>query len=554
MKPVVIALIAVFLLLYIVALGVRPLVRPDETRYAEISREMVATGDWIVPKLDGLRYFEKPVLGYWLNAAAISLFGENAFAVRLPSALAAGISALLVFFMVRKFGGGGSAALLTAAVFLTSLGVFVVGIFCVLDSVFSMFVTATFVFFFFAWQEIASSRKKNAFFALAGICCGLGFLTKGFIAFVLPVAVIAPFLLWERRWKQLLRIWWVPLIVAVLVALPWCLAIHLRERDFWQYFFWHEHIQRFINPEGDQHSKPLWFYIPAILVGALPWSTWLPNAIAGLKGIQFKDSLFRFTVCWFVFPFLFFSASSGKLETYILPCFPPLTILLVMGFLRWYVLPGKEKAYTVSLYISSITMLIVTLAVILTKMGPVAIVKIYNADETGKWGLLVIAFLVCAIFLALAGRQKVINKRLICCCLAPVMLFFCVHFVIPDKFRTVKMPEKFLMQNSSRIRPDSILVSDNYLMPSVCWVYKRDNVYLLERAGEFAYGLSYNGEGYKLIAVEKFSDFVRENSKHSKVVLITTKRLYDDYRKALPSPDNEVVDCGFVMVEFASGI
>jgi hypothetical protein len=113
------------------------------------------------------------------------------------------------------------------------------------------------------------------------------------------------------------------------------------------------------------------------------------------------------------------------------------------------------------------------------------------------------------------------------------------------------MPENFLLQNSGRIRPDSILVSDNYLMPAVCWVYRRDNIYLLGRAGEFAYGLSYNGQEHKLIAVEKFSDFVRENSKHNKVVLITTKRLYDDYRKVLPSPDNEVVDCGFVMVEFA---
>ena len=88
-------------------------------------------------------------------------------------------------------------------------------------------------------------------------------------------------------------------------------------------------------------------------------------------------------------------------------------------------------------------------------------------------------------------------------------------------------------------------------MPAVCWVYKRDNVYLLDRAGEFAYGLSYNDEEHKLIAVDKFSDFIMENSKHNKVVLITTKKRYDDYREVLPNPKNQVMDCGFVMVEFA---
>jgi 4-amino-4-deoxy-L-arabinose transferase len=545
-------IIALFFLLYVVPLGVRPLVIPDETRYAEISREMLDAGEWIVPRLNGLRYFEKPILGYWLNATAISLFGENAFSVRLPSALAAGISALLIFFMVPKFGDGNLAGLFTAAAFLTCFEVFGVGIFCVLDSVFSMFVTATFVFFFFAWRESASLHKQNAFLALAGICCGLAFLTKGFIAFVLPVAVIVPFLLWERRWKELLRIWWVPLAVAVLVALPWCLAIHWRERDFWRYFFWHEHVQRFLNPDKySQHPEPFWYFIPVIFGGALPWSTWLPNAFSGLKNIQFKDPFIRFTVCWLLFPFLLFSTSGGKLATYILPCFPPLTILVIMGFLRWYVLPGKEKTFTVNLYISAIIMVIVALAMVFAQTSSFTSLKIYHSAEVWKWMLLVIALLAYATFLVLAGRQKVMNKRLIHCFLAPLMVMFCVHFVMPDKFKAGKMPENFLLQNLGRIHPDSILVSDNYLAPAICWFYKRDNVYLLGRAGEFAYGLSYDGAEHRLFTIEKFIDFVKQNSKHNQVVLITTEKRYDDYREMLPSPKNEVMDCGFVMAEFA---
>ena len=105
MKRYSVIIIALFFLLYIVPLGVRPMLIPDEFRYAEIPREMLETGDWVVPHLDGLRYFEKPVLGYWLNAIGIAMFGENAFAIRLPSALAVGLSALLIFFLVQRFAG-----------------------------------------------------------------------------------------------------------------------------------------------------------------------------------------------------------------------------------------------------------------------------------------------------------------------------------------------------------------------------------------------------------------------------------------------------------------
>ena len=97
MRKSYLAAIGIFVLLYIIPLGIRPIILPDESRYAEIPREMLTSGNWIVPKLNGLRYFEKPVLGYWLNASSIKLFGENAFAARLPSALATGLSAFIIF-------------------------------------------------------------------------------------------------------------------------------------------------------------------------------------------------------------------------------------------------------------------------------------------------------------------------------------------------------------------------------------------------------------------------------------------------------------------------
>ena len=122
-----ILILCLFLLLYIMPLGLRPLLRPDEVRYGQVPREMIQSGDWIVPNLNGLRYFEKTVLGYWLHAFSIQVFGENAFAIRFPSAIAAGLSALLIFLLARRFIGGYTTGVLTLLIFLTSLEVVVIG-------------------------------------------------------------------------------------------------------------------------------------------------------------------------------------------------------------------------------------------------------------------------------------------------------------------------------------------------------------------------------------------------------------------------------------------
>ena len=191
-------LFSLFLLLYIVPLGVRPLFVPDETRYAEVPREMISSSDWIAPKLDGLRYFEKPALGYWLIALSMMLFGENAFAVRFPSALAAGLAALLIYLLVRKYSKD-SVPWLPTLIFMTFVEVYALGTFSVLDTLFSLFITAGLTAYYFAADRDSATWKKILFLALFGISCGLAFLTKGFLAFAVPALVVAPFMLWEKR-------------------------------------------------------------------------------------------------------------------------------------------------------------------------------------------------------------------------------------------------------------------------------------------------------------------------------------------------------------------
>ena len=282
------AFVGMFLVLYVFPLGVRPLVIPDETRYAEIPREMLASGDWIVPRLNGLRYFEKPPLGYWLNATAIWLFGENAFAVRFPSAVAAGLTAVLLFVWARRFAGDNATPWLATAVFLLSFEVLAVGVFCVLDSVLSLFVTAAILLLHFAWEQ-RTSRPRLILLVVAGVACGLAFLTKGFLALAVPVIVIVPFAFWQGRLKICLRTAWVPFVTAFLIVLPWAIAVHRREPDFWRYFFWVEHVERFTSPRGGQHRASFWFYVPILLAGAMPWTPLVGSIVQGLRHTNWRQ-------------------------------------------------------------------------------------------------------------------------------------------------------------------------------------------------------------------------------------------------------------------------
>lgn len=542
-------IIAMFILLYILPLGMRPMVIPDETRYAEIARETLDAGEWIVPKLDGLRYFEKPVLGDWLNAAAEYLFGKDAFAVRLPSALAVGFSALAICLLVRRCHGTATAGFLAAAVFLTCLEVFAIGVFCVLDSVFSLFITTTLVTFYLAWMEKVP-RKKYTFLVLSGIFCGLAFLTKGFLAFMLPALVIVSFAVWERRWTELPALLWVPLVTAAVVGLPWSLAIYFHEADFWHYFFWTEHIERFLKAGHGQHPEPFWFFIPVLAGGALPWTAVAALAVAGLRKMQLRDPFLRFLLCWLVFPFVFFSACRGKLGTYILPCFPPVAILMAVGLLK-YLAAGDTRALSKNFRDSAIVLLVIAAGLILIQTF-IPDLTIYGRHEFWKCVIAVIAISTYALLLMLARDTADLRKKLVLWCLGPVLLLFSMNFAIPSRFTHAKTPCEFLSHNSSRVHPDTILVSDNYLTPAVCWCYGRTDVFIIDRGGELAYGLAYDDSKKRLLDTGQLSKLI-DSSAGRRIVLITGAKRYAEYRQLLPEPVFEDIHDHFAFAEFAAG-
>ncbi len=549
MKRIYITLFGIFVFLYILPLGLRPLTSPDETRYGEIPREMLVSGDWVVPRLNGLKYFEKPVFGYWANAASIALFGENAFALRLPSALSVAVSALMIFLLARRFKKRKAVSVLAPAIFLTSPIVLAIGRINLLDSLLSMLLTGAMVSFFFA--HMAQGRmKRTLLLALMGIFCGLAFLTKGFLAFAVPVLAAGPFLVWEGRARDLLKIPWIPLMTAFLVALPWSLMIHFREGDFWNYFFWIEHIARFLDPIRGQHPKPMWYFLPILVGGAFPWVAQSAAAIPMIFRFELKNPITRFAICWFLFPFLFFSVCSGKLIPYILPCFPPLAIVYAIGVVTYFE-AGKRRAFSVASWVMAILFGASGLFLMLFGSGNFEMIHLYEKGETIKWLLGAMGAFLLAFFLIASLRVKAYPKKLVLYCVGIAIFFLMADFAVPNRALDRKTPGKILTKNLSRVTSDAVLVSNDNVIRAVCWFFKRDDVLILELAGELAYGLKRDQDGSgDVLSVEGLNAMILENRGKRPVILILMKDHYENHKTRLPAPLFTDTDKHFVFVVY----
>ena len=392
-----IVLIALYLLVYLLPLGVRPLVSPDEARYAEISREMIASDNWVSPRFNGVRYFEKPIMGYWLNSASFEAFGQNAFALRLPSALAAGLTALIVFLLAARFAGRRT-AYLAAGIYLTTLIVLGVGTFAVLDTFLAFFLTGALASFYTACA-LGQRSERLTYLAVCGAFCAGAFLTKGFLALALPVIVAGPYLALRRDWRGMITTPWLPIVVAGTLVAPWAVLIALREPDFWHYFFWIEHVQRFFG-DNAQHLEPFWYFLANGPIAALPWIVLLPAAIIGLKRGRSTGGFLSFVVVWAVLPFLFFSISKGKLLTYILPCFAPLSILVAAGLER-YLASGLRRAFTVGAAVLAALVALGLVVVIAAQRGALE-ETLFAVDELPRFYFL-LAWLAIALAAAIVA-------------------------------------------------------------------------------------------------------------------------------------------------------
>jgi 4-amino-4-deoxy-L-arabinose transferase-like glycosyltransferase len=311
-------------------LGNRPLSVPDEGRYVEISREMAATGNYLTPRLNSVKYFEKPVFFYWLEAFSINLFGLNEFTLRLWPALFALFGCLAVAVAgARLFGR--LTGLLGATVLATSLLYYGLSRAIILDMPVSILLTLALLSFLMGTHE-APGLKRRLYLWIFYAFAALAVLTKGLIGIFIPGLVIGAWILLLGEWRMLKTLY-IPsgLALFLLITAPWHIMVGMANPEFYQFYFIHEHVQRYLTKVHGRY-KPFWYFMPIVLLGLFPWSAFLVQAIkhnlpsTWRERHEHRDALFL--ILWAGLVFLFFSSSSSKLAPYILPVFPPLALLV----------------------------------------------------------------------------------------------------------------------------------------------------------------------------------------------------------------------------------
>jgi len=326
-------LLGVLALCWLGTLGGRHLVPSDEGRYAQIAREMFVSGDWLTPRYNGLLYFEKPPLHLWATALAFHLFGVGEWQARLWSGLS---------------------ALLAALVLLACPTWVLVGHFNALDMGVAAMLTLVLAAFLLAEHPDTGTGARRGWMALSWAAMGLAVLSKGLIGVVLPGAALVTYTLLTRDigpWQRLQPLVGVP--VLLLVAAPWFVAVSQANPGFAQFFFVHEHLERYTS-EVHQRGGPWWYFLPHVAVGFLPWLglAWAMVRLAGRAGSPTRGALRPDALCaaWALGILVFFSFSGSKLPGYVVPMFPALAWLAARVLLqadaatwrrlRWWMLFG----------------------------------------------------------------------------------------------------------------------------------------------------------------------------------------------------------------------
>jgi len=313
-----------------------PLQNSDEGRYAEIPREMVASGDWVTPRLDGVNYFEKPPLVYWVAAECLRLFGPGEGSMRAASAGFALWGVLLTYGAARKLYGR-EAGLASAAVLGTSLLYFGIGHLLLLDMAVSVLMSRALFSFLLGVREPAGPGRRRYFYDLY-LSAALATLAKGLIGFLLPGAVMFLWLLALRQWKRLRPIY-LPsgALLFLAVALPWHILVAMRNPTWAHRYLFYEHFERF-GTSAASRPGAWWYFVPLVAAGLFPWIAFLwpavRDSIRGGWAKRDENADAWFLLTWAGFIFLFFSASHSKLPPYILPVFPPLAVLIGAWFAR----------------------------------------------------------------------------------------------------------------------------------------------------------------------------------------------------------------------------
>ena len=361
---------------FFLGLGSQAITDADEAYYAEASREMVESGDWLTPRFNYQNRWEKPVLYYWLTAATYRATGQTEFAARFWSALSGVGLVLLAWAIARQVTARLEVAWLAGAIVATSFGYFAMARSALPDLPLTFCITLG-VWAAMRAADAAGTPAAMRWWTLAGLGAGLGFLMKGPVALVVPGIILLPIAWRERRSLTLdVRGIAVAAVIAAIVGLPWYAAMWREHGNaYLRSFFVADNLQRFAT-ERFNDARPFWFYLPVLLGGLLPWSLYLAAfcvdglASARKRTLRLGDTDWRLLL-WATMPLLFFTLSIGKQPRYILPVLPPLAVLVARGLIDRIEIDQRRWSLKAATWATAT--LYVVLALLFVRMEPLLI-------------------------------------------------------------------------------------------------------------------------------------------------------------------------------------
>lgn len=319
--------------LFFAHLSSRPLSNPDEGRYASIGRDMLASGDWMTPRLNGLIYFEKPPLAYWSIALGQKIFGESHLGVRFFNALYSLLTCFVLYCFCRKFLSR-NVGLWAAFIYGTSGLAFGMSQVLTIDNTLTFFLTTTLVLFASGFLEEDAKASRRCFL-WAYVFMALTVLTKGLIGIVFPGLIGLPWLFYTGYFRKIPHMYLGRgLLIFLLIVVPWHVYVQHRHPCFWVFYFWHEHFERYLTTVHNR-VRPFYFLINAFLLGLMPWLFFLPRSLwVALKaeGDRKEKQVVAFSIIWAVGIVLFFAQSKSQLIPYVLPAISGISIVLAYGF------------------------------------------------------------------------------------------------------------------------------------------------------------------------------------------------------------------------------
>ncbi len=504
-------LLLAFGLFYLLPMMGHGLWIPDEPRYAQISQEMLLSGDWVSPHFMGFRYFEKPIAGYWMIAIGQAIFGENLFGVRIASAVSTGLSVWLAYLIARRMWNDPRKSFAAALLYMSFGLIAGQAGYSNLDPQFTFWVNLSLVALWFALDN-KTPRGKLGAWALLGLACGMGFLTKGFLAWLLPVLIAVPYMAWQKRFGELLRYGLVAMVVAIVISLPWVLAIHNHEPDFWRFFFWHEHIRRFAADDA-QHTRPWWFFLPIMVVSSLPWAALLPATLVQAWKNK-TQSTTGFLLLWMLLPLVFFSLSKGKLPTYIMPCLLPLALLMANTLID-LVSEARGRSIRINGLLNTAIATIALIVLIYLQISK----PIFENTEMFPMSL---GFIVLAGWIIANALQAL--RPLVYWATPALGIWLLVALLpaaMPATIVNSKMPDQFIAEHVQELSETSSLLSNDLGAASaLSWRLKRPQVDLYNTVGELQYGSDYPEAQHRKIDMNGVQQWMTDARKKGSVGVV----------------------------------